>query len=161
MADRDLTAPPQRYRIEERDGQLVVIDEGNGRRPERWWTVLARNRRPARGRDERALLQRFYRWIAAMACKGRTDGSGRLIFTTDKRDSKGPRSFALDSSGTRHLAHGTLAGIAVVIAMTGMVLIDVKTGVSISAVFGLALSAGGKRAYTRWVDGFGDALIDD
>ena len=81
--------------------------------------------------------------------------------TTDKRDSKGPRSFALDSSGIRHLAHGTLAGIAVVIAMTGMVLIDVKTGVSISAIVGLALSAGGKRAYTRWVDGFGDALIDD
>lgn len=28
MADRDLTAPPPRYRVEERGGKLVVIDGG-------------------------------------------------------------------------------------------------------------------------------------
>ncbi|MFA5963905.1 MAG: hypothetical protein WC804_07800 [Sphingomonas sp.] len=153
--------PPSRYRVIERGGRLIVIDNwakgGETQLVER----VATSRRPVspprhapRGMMPPArdgLLPRLVR----VATVGAVDPQGRPFWTTARwYDTKGPRSFALGRAGVQRLGHGLLGLMALALAaLIGLFVIGFPMIVILGALVA-TLRNNFSTFVTNWVDRF-------
>ncbi len=154
--------PPSRYRVIERGGRLIVVDnwaKDGGERPavERTATprrpVIPTRRAPAgmMPSAQQGLRQR----VASIATLGAVDPEGRPFWITSRwYDAKGPRNFALGPAGVRRLGGGLLGVMALV---TAVLISFFVIGFPMIVVLGALAATLGKNlnaVVTGWIDRF-------
>lgn len=155
--------PPQRYRIVERKGRIIVTDTwAEGGRPS---TPLS----PAPGNAKRTLpslatgptaLVRLRAKLVDLACLGASDDAGRPILTTANHfDEKGPRSIALSDTGAVRLGNVMLAMLAATVGLLVLLKFAAILAFVLLGGVGLALTSANttaRPAITKWLDTLGD-----
>ncbi|MEG3144467.1 hypothetical protein U1839_07345 [Sphingomonas sp. RT2P30] len=157
----EMRPPPSRYRVIERGGRLIVIDNWakDGASPVSDAPTTSRPPLAPTGRAPAGtmpsapdgLLQR----LVTLATIGAVDPDGRPFWVTARwYDAKGPRAFALGPAGVRRLGGGLLGVLAVALAvLIGFFVVGVPMILilgALGATTGKTLTA----AVTRWIDGF-------
>ncbi|CAN5533381.1 hypothetical protein BH10PSE14_BH10PSE14_12800 [soil metagenome] len=153
--------PPSRYRVIERGGRLIVVDNWakDGESPV---VDPATTSRPAAAPTGRApagmmpaaeggLLQR----LVSIATVGAADPQGRPFWITSRwYDTKGPRNFALGPAGVRRLG-GALLGVMAL--MVAVLISFFVIGLPMIVILGALAATIGKNlntVVTRWIDRF-------
>lgn len=158
--------PPSRYRVIERVGRLIVIDN---------WakadaspvddTPISRPPIATTGRAPTDAMPSSpdgpLQHLVSLATIGAIDAEGRPLWMTARWfDAKGPRVFALGPAGVRRLGAGLLAVLACALAiLVGFFFVGVPMVLVLVALVvttGKTLTA----AMTRWIDGFAQLLPD-
>ncbi len=153
--------PPSRYRVIERGGRLIVIDNWAKRdaSPVGDAPTTSRAPRAPTGRAPAGTmpsapdgpLQR----LVSLATIGAVDPEGRPFWVTARwYDAKGPRAFALGPAGVRRLGGALLGMLAFALAvLVGFFVV----GVPMILILGALVATTGNTlatAVTRWIDGF-------
>jgi hypothetical protein len=157
----EMRPPPSRYRVIERKGRLIVVDNWAPNGDSSLAESAATSRKPAApiGRAPPGVMpsaeQGLLQHLVHLATLGAVDAEGRPFWVTARWfDARGPRTFALGPAGVRRLGGGLLGVVAFTLAaLIGLTLVGAPL-ILILGALAATLRKNLNAAATGWIDRF-------